>query len=651
MSDSDDLSKDPTHIKPPLKRRTLPPVSDVVKALTGVSTAQPEILFKVARQVCQEELNRVKQGKEPATLDVLVRRAQRLLGEPVPDELARPSSTSVFGDEPFSHDPLGPTAPYPPTEPEASRPTPRSVHVGPAPPGDDDIFSETSGRLDIKPLWAKPGVPVTEDVFDLPPAASLAPVQSEEPFDDAFPLGPSPASAAPPPSADSLEPFELEPPESAPEAGTVRLNVVDAFTAPPPAAPMPEFEVFDAPAPPSASPFEPAPFDASPSRPIAAFPTPEVFDPFAPPPADEPLPAEPHAKVEAGPPGTPAEELPRTLVLSPIEAAEARSVKDLVKEPGEETLARLAREAGDMDLHEAISASQPEAQARELDLPAPASPAAPVVPEREPEPAAARTDHDWRKIEPEPESSRPVGLIVAVLVVVLGVAGYFLLIRGKGEKAPLPQPTAIPAPESTTPAATTAPEPPQPTPSVSGPPATAAPVTVPTAAPTTAPTAMPTPAPAKATATPVPAPPTKAPRATAPPEPSRVESKPTAAPAVATAQSAPTADAKPKATSAPASAARPGTIVSTTWSGKDPVWVVHLGSSKSKESSLAEAKRLAAQLGKPAHAVEVDLGEKGIWFRLVAGDFPSQDEAAKFRAELAAKNHPNLGMVYHLTGK
>ncbi len=52
----------------------------------------------------------------------------------------------------------------------------------------------------------------------------------------------------------------------------------------------------------------------------------------------------------------------------------------------------------------------------------------------------------------------------------------------------------------------------------------------------------------------------------------------------------------------------------------------------------------------PARAVEVDLGTKGVWFRVVIGQFRTADEARAFRAALAAKKTPGMGFVYEMKG-
>jgi SPOR domain len=47
----------------------------------------------------------------------------------------------------------------------------------------------------------------------------------------------------------------------------------------------------------------------------------------------------------------------------------------------------------------------------------------------------------------------------------------------------------------------------------------------------------------------------------------------------------------------------------------------------------------------------VDLGEKGIWYRVVVGEFPDVDAARAFHADLEAKKTPGMGFVYEMRGR
>ncbi|MFI5121207.1 MAG: SPOR domain-containing protein, partial [Thermoanaerobaculia bacterium] len=135
---------------------------------------------------------------------------------------------------------------------------------------------------------------------------------------------------------------------------------------------------------------------------------------------------------------------------------------------------------------------------------------------------------------------------------------------------------------------------------------------------------------------------------------------PTAAPPVLGKPAAP----PPKAIPAPAKQApagppsgaavpkgRAAVLLTSDWAGKPVVYVIHFSSTKDRESATKEAQKLAAELGAPGHAVEVDLGEKGIWYRVVIGEFADVDAARAFRADLEAKKTPGMGFVYEMRGR
>jgi cell division protein FtsN len=86
------------------------------------------------------------------------------------------------------------------------------------------------------------------------------------------------------------------------------------------------------------------------------------------------------------------------------------------------------------------------------------------------------------------------------------------------------------------------------------------------------------------------------------------------------------------------------------WAGRAAVYILHFSSHQDRAAAASEAARLRAMFGKPTHAVEVDLGSKGIWYRVVVGEFRTADEARAFRAELAAKKTPGMGFVYEMRG-
>jgi hypothetical protein len=123
--------------------------------------------------------------------------------------------------------------------------------------------------------------------------------------------------------------------------------------------------------------------------------------------------------------------------------------------------------------------------------------------------------------------------------------------------------------------------------------------------------------------------------------------------ALAPAKPAPKETPPPKAAApaAPVAKGKAALLVTPDWTGKPVIYVVHFSSSKDRPSAEKEAKRLAAELGKPARAVEVDLGDKGTWYRAVVGEFATVDEARAYRADLEAKKTPGLGFVYEMRGR
>ena len=122
--------------------------------------------------------------------------------------------------------------------------------------------------------------------------------------------------------------------------------------------------------------------------------------------------------------------------------------------------------------------------------------------------------------------------------------------------------------------------------------------------------------------------PTPAPSATppvrvaAPPAP-----LPTAAPA--TPAPAPVPTALPVPVSAPKTAAHAS------------AFGVHVGSFRKRPTAESEARRLGAQLALPARVVQVDLGAKGVWYRVVVGAAGSAAEAAALRERLKQEGVPD----------
>lgn len=603
---SGDDPKDSESAGGEIRRRMLPSVSNVVKAIGATSTADPAVIFKAARQVCAEELNRIKRGAESAPIEELVARARKLLGEAPPP--ARPLAPAPVSKP-------GPAVPAPiaPRPPAAAAPTPTAPPAPPAPqppvpappapasrPNSraaepDDPFNETTGALDLKPLWARQKAdPFAESVE---PSAEAAPPAAPHPGVQAQPAEPPTmalelSGLLPPTAAQAKAPLAPAPP-----------------TPPPPAPPMP-------------------------SQAAAA----DVFE------------------LEVAPP----EEVPSEKPPAPLE--KVATAEQPPEGPGDATLSRLDREAGGLDLREMLpqALSQPRIQFAPLEEaeapPAPEvkAPAAPaglevdlhevprraeeVVVEERAEPEEARAEEPF-PLQPAPPERRRLGAFLGVAaVLIVGAGGYFLFQQLAGGKPP-----AAPAPASA-PIRPRVKPPVMPTevPSVSMPPAVPALTPVP-AAPTPLP---PTPVP------PTPVPPTPEPRPKAPtPEARRIATpRPPEPAAPAPAVVEPKAMPSPPAGPLPRQS-RAATIVTKDWAGKAPIFVIHFSSYHERAKAEKDAARLAKLYGKNGYAVEVDLGEKGLWYRSVIGDFATAEAALAFRAELEAKDTPGMGFVYRLTEK
>jgi len=212
-------------------------------------------------------------------------------------------------------------------------------------------------------------------------------------------------------------------------------------------------------------------------------------------------------------------------------------------------------------------------------------------------------------------------------------------------------PSAAPPPRSAEPAARSAPLEITPFPTRPAPEKPASPAAVaavPTSAPSSTATAVvpsPTPAPAAAAAAlPNPTPPAAAApiRITAPP-PAAVAAVPGPVPTRAAAAAA--VPAKPVPTPA-----EPVLLVTKDWAGKAPIFTVRFSSHKDRSSADREAARLSAALHWPGHAVEVNLGEAGVSYDVVIGEFLYFEEARTLRRYLAARSTSGVGPVCEMRG-
>ena len=512
-------------------RRMLPSVSEVLRELTARAPIEPDVAFRAARDVCAEELKRIRDaGGESVPIEVLVERALARVGG-VPPPLV-----------------VAPPPPFVPVEP--SGPEPLS-EVGPS--DADDPFSETTGALDLR--WDR------EAREPLGASAAVVPAEEEPPL-------PSPVEDVP------------EPPAFAETAGP------QADAAPSPAGQ-----------------------EALPAEEGGGFA-------FA-------LPEEDAAPV----PPAPTAEMP--------------------EEFGDETLTRLSREAEAIDLRSVFAGDGASSEtstfaedARDVRGAAPAAEpieeasvgSEPPPPFEDDEDTVLTIPRGGRRHamgEDGPRWGRLAG--IAAALVVLAALGYLLvgLWIDRGAEAGRVAVTRR-TPEEVVPA--------------TAPPAGAATPATPDAAaqpeaPAAGPSAAIAPPPGRVEATPV---------ATAvPPSP--------AAPATAAAAAAPAPSAPPPVPvatvpPAPVRQSRDGLVVTRDRAGRPEVFSIHFTSYRDRAAAERDLKRVEALAGREGYVAEVDLGEKGIWYRVLVGEFPSAEEAKAIRAELAAKGTRDLGWVYRVVG-
>lgn len=509
-------------------RRMLPSVSEVLKELTARAPIEPEIAFRAAREICAEELKRIRDvGGESVPLEDLVQKA-----------FLRATGASLSVPPPPPPPLVVP--PYPPAparEQMAAAQAPgRKVEA-------EDPFAETTGAMDLR--WDG---------------------DAREPFSE------TPGSGAPAAS---------EPPEEEAEP----IAEVPAATL-----------VFET---------EPGPGERE-----------EMPVPFA-------LPVEDGA----------------ALVEPELQAEDARAdvgpVPEAEEGPGNETLSRLSREAESIDLKAVFpmgpsSATVPFALASEDGE------------EREPEgsspePVPFIDDEDTVLTIPRAgrsgragEGGGPrIGLVLGTVAGLAALAGLgYILVGLWVERSATPPPVAVARPRPTA-AATVAPSP------------VAAALVTPEAAPAAAPTpalAASSPAPV-ATLAPVVLP-TAIARAV--PSPSH---GPAPAPVPVSMAPAPSTPA-----AVPARQSRDGLIVTKDRAGQAQVFSIHFTSYKDRASAERDLKRVRGLAGREGYVAEVELGEKGVWYRVLVGTFETAEQAKAVRQELLEKGTRDLGWVYRVIG-
>ena len=68
---------------------------------------------------------------------------------------------------------------------------------------------------------------------------------------------------------------------------------------------------------------------------------------------------------------------------------------------------------------------------------------------------------------------------------------------------------------------------------------------------------------------------------------------------------------------------------------------MHVSSFRKRATAEADARRWGARLALPARVVEVDLGTKGVWYRVIVGETGSVAEASALREQLKKKGVPD----------
>lgn len=550
-------------------RRMLPSVSEVLKELTARAPIEPEIAFRAAREICAEELKRIRDvGGESVPLEDLVQKA-----------FLRATGASLSVPPPPPPPLVVP--PYPPASargPMAAAQAPvRKIEA-------EDPFVETTGAMDLR--WDR---------------------DAREPFSEA--AGPG-APAASEPSEEEAEPIA-----EAPAASLV-------FEPEPGPAVREELPV------PFALPAEDGEADVEP-EPAAFFePEPATDDEPGPPSYDEPEP----------------------------EAEEG---------PGNETLSRLSREAESIDLKSVFpmaptsatvpfALASPDGEEREQEQES-SSPGPEPLPFTDDEDTVLTIPRAGRSGRSGEGGGSRIGLVLGTVAGLAALAGLgYILVGLWVERSATPPPLAVARPRPTAVAAAPAPSP----------------VAQASVIPAAAPVAEAAPQPAEGTVVPV---------ATAVaerrPAAAQAPALPAASPSPA-ATVAPTVGARPIAravpppsngpapapvpvsmaplptvpAAAPARLSRDGLIVTKDRAGQAQVFSIHFTSYKDRASAERDLKRVQGLAGREGYVAEVELGEKGVWYRVMVGTFETAEQAKAVRQELVAKGTRDLGWVYRVVG-
>lgn len=369
-----------------------------------------------------------------------------------------------------------------------------------------------------------------------------------------------------------------------------------ALIGPPPPKAAPETARSSAPAPAAPRPDQAAAPPSPPTPATSTAPAPLSELDLTPTPA--PAPATPAAAAGAWPPAPTPE-----LIPDPVPVAVAEPVLESVADEPAVPLVPLAPALERGDEEPSTSPGVPDADPLELLAPASSEP-----PDLEGFRSESSFEREGEAAPADETGRRPRARLVLALagVVALALMGYVGLHRFGVIGPSGPSTATQPAPPA----------------------GAAARQAVP--APATAPAQKPQSAPA-----PEPVPPASTPAAT----PSQPASTPPAVPL-----QPPSTPAAIPAQLPPAGNA--ANMVSPTWVGRTPTYVVHFSSFRERGTAEREAARIGKQYGRPAYAAEVDLAERGIYYRVILGDFATAAAAREFRTELVAAGTPGVGEVY-----
>jgi hypothetical protein len=91
-------------------------------------------------------------------------------------------------------------------------------------------------------------------------------------------------------------------------------------------------------------------------------------------------------------------------------------------------------------------------------------------------------------------------------------------------------------------------------------------------------------------------------------------------------------------------------MVSPDWATRPPSYAIHFSSYQDRARAERDAADIGATHGRPAAVAAVDLGARGLWYRVVLTGFASYEEARAYHSRLRAQGTPGIGGVYYVVG-